>query len=148
MKTLFSLLFLTCILVLPADTEAQQSQEFGEFEVHYNALNTDLIPAQVAQAYRIKRSSSRALINITILRKTGEIQGTPVSARVKTNAANLTGQRRKIRMREIKEAEDAIYYIGELPIHNLETFYFTVEIQPEESTETFVLEFNQQFYTE
>lgn len=148
MKILLAVFILTCALLLSARTEAQQFKEFGEYEVHYNALNTSLISAQVAKAYSIKRSASRALINITVLRKTGDAMGTPVEARIKTNAANLTGQRRKVRMREIKEAEGAIYYIGQLPIHNLETFYFTVEILPENSSEAFVLEFNQQFYTE
>ena len=33
-----------------APLAAQQSQDFGEYVVHYNALNTNLIPPQVAQA--------------------------------------------------------------------------------------------------
>jgi len=58
------LLLFPCHLAL-----AQQSQDFGEYVVHYNALNTNLITPQVAQAYGIRRSSSRALLNITVLKK-------------------------------------------------------------------------------
>jgi len=148
MKIRISLLFLTSLMILSVEAKAQQFQEFGEYAVHYNALTSNLIPAQVAQAYGIKRSTSRALINITILKKIKDAPDTPVNARVTSSGTNLIGQRREIEMREIQEAEGAIYYIGELPVHNLETYNFTVEIQVKNETKIFVLQFMQQFYTE
>ena len=148
MKNLLSLLFLTAMLIVAADSEAQQSQDFGDYVVHYNALNTNLIPPQVAQGYGIKRSSSRALLNITILKKVMNNPGTPVRARVSASGTNLTGQRREIDIREIKDAEGAIYYIGELQVHNMETYNFTVEVQPDDESEPLSVKFQQQFFTE
>jgi hypothetical protein len=127
---------------------AQQSQDFGDYVVHYNALNANLIPPQVAQAYGIQRSSNRALINVTVLKKVMDTPGTPVKAEVAANGTNLTGQRREIELREINDSGGAIYYIGELPVHNMETYRFAISVQIEGEDEPLMVRFKQQFYTE
>jgi len=139
---------LAALLTISSTGQAQQSQDFGEFVVHYNALNTNLIPPQVAKGYGIKRSSSRALLNITVLKKVMDNPGTPVKATVSASGTNLTGQLREIDIREIKDVEGAIYYIGELTVHNMETYNFTVEVLPAGEQEPLIVKFRQQFYTE
>ena len=148
MKQLLSFLILLGVLTLADSSEAQQAQDFGDYVVHYNALNTNFIPPQVAKGYGIHRSSSRALLNITVLKKVMDNPGTPVKASVTASGINLTGQRREIDIREIKDTEGAIYYIGELPVHNLETYNFTVLVQPEGEADPLTVKFRQQFYTE
>ena len=148
MRILISLLFLSGFVLLSGDCLAQQSQEFGNYEVHYNVINSDLLPPQVAQGYGIKRSASRALLNITVMDNTSGDTGTPLEAKVTASAINLTGQRRSIEMREIKEPDGAIYYIGELPVANLETYNFSVLVELEGAAEPMELSFRQQFYTE
>lgn len=148
MKKLLTMLCLLVMFFLPPAALAQQSQDFGDYVVHYNALNTNLIPPQVAQGYGIKRSSSRALLNITVLKKVMDTPGTPVSASVTASGTNLTGQRRDIEIREIKDPEGAIYYIGELPIHNLETYRFSIAVAVDGEEEPLMVKFKQQFYTE
>jgi len=148
MKHIFSMIVLMALLGVSAPADAQQSQDFGDYVVHYNALNTNFIPPQVAQGYGIKRSSSRAILNLTVLKKVMDNPGTPVSAKVSASGTNLTGQLREIEIRELKDTEGAIYYIGEFPIHNLETYNFTVSVQPEGEAEPLLVKFRQQFYTE
>ena len=148
MKQLLAFLILLGILTLSDTSEAQQAQDFGDYVVHYNALNTNFIPPQVAKGYGIHRSSSRALLNITVLKKVMETPGTPVKASVTASGTNLTGQRREIALREIKDKEGAIYYIGEFPVHNLETYNFTVAVHPEGEADPLIVKFRQQFYTE
>ena len=149
MKKILSIIFVLGTFVISSEAEAQQSQDFGDYVVHYNALNTNFIPPQVAQGYGIKRSSSRALLNLTVLKKVMDNPGTPVSAKVTASGTNLTGQRRDIEIRELKDSEGgAIYYIGEFPIHNLETYNFKVEVEIEGEDEPLVVKFRQQFYTE
>ena len=126
----------------------QQSESFGKYEIHYNVLNADMIPAPVAQGYGIKRSSSRAIVNITVMDTSQGDFGKPVHAQVTTSTINLTGQRREVGMREIADSDNAIYYIGELPIHNLETYDFTITVMVEGEPKPFVLKFRQQFFTE
>lgn len=148
MIRLISTLSFCGLLVLCNVCLAQQSKTFGNFEVHYNVLNSNLLPPQVAQGYGITRSASRALLNITVLDKAGGEPGTPVEAKVSGSTLNLTGQRRDLEIREIKEGDGAIYYISELPIANMETYGFTVDVQVEGEPKPFRLEFRQQFYTE
>lgn len=148
MKKIVSILTLFGMLIYSVSSFAQQSQDFGDYVVHYNALNTNLIPPQVAQGYGIKRSSSRALLNVTVLRKVMNTPGTPVKAQVTAAGTNLTGQRRDIEIREINDQDEAVYYIGELPIHNMETYQFTIEVTVDGESDPLMVKFRQQFYTE
>jgi hypothetical protein len=148
MKYLLSMLFAVSLLSQTSVCQAQQSETFGKYAIHYNVINANLIPAQVAQGYGIQRSSSRALVNITVVDNERGESGTPLHAGVNTTTINLTGQRRDVEMREIVDPDGAIYYIGEMPVHNLETYNFTVQVQIEDEPKPFELKFRQQFFTE
>lgn len=135
-------------LFLSVGANAQQAQNFQDYTVHYNALSSSLISPEVAKVYGIRRSDSRALLNVSVLKNTGNALPTAVKATVTASARNLTGQTRKIEVREISEGDDAIYYIGELSVRNMETFNFTVMVTPEGQSKPFNVKFRQQFYTE
>ncbi len=141
-----TLVLLAALTSLPAI--AQQAQEFGEYIIHYNALNSSLITPEVAKAYSIRRSDSRALINISVLKNVENQLATAVKAKVTASGRNLTGQTRNVDMREIDEGDGAIYYIGELSVRNMETFDFTVVVLVEGQNKPFNVKFRQQFYTE
>ena len=139
MKTIILLAALTS---LPAI--AQQAKEFDDYTIHYNALSSSLITPEVAKAYGIRRSDSRALINISVLKSDGGAARAVVTA----TGRNLTGQTRNVDMREINEGDGAIYYIGELSVRNMETFDFTVLVTPQGNDKPYTVKFRQQFYTE
>ena len=141
-----TLILLAALTSLPAI--AQQAMEFGDYTIHYNALNASLITPGVAKAYGIRRSASRALINISVLKKDGMQATIAVKAAVTATGRNLTGQTRKIDMREINDGDGAIYYIGELSVRNMETFDFTVLVTPEGNVKPYTVKFRQQFFTE
>jgi hypothetical protein len=141
-----TLVLLTALTSLPAI--AQQAQEFGDYIVHYNALSSSLITPEVAKAYGIRRSDSRALMNISVLKNAEGQTAKPVKAKVTASGRNLTGQTRNVEMREIDDGDGAIYYIGELSVRNMETFDFTVVVSVEGQSEPFNVKFRQQFYTE
>ena len=148
MRQLLVVLTLLGALICYNVVRAQQSQDFGNYVVHYNALNTNLIPPQVAQGYGIKRSSSRALLNVAVLKKVMDTPGTPVGAKVTARGVNLTGQMRELQIREIKDSENAIYYVAEFPVHNLESYRFEINVAIEGEAEPLIVRFAQQFYTE
>ncbi len=141
-----TLVLLTALTSLPAI--AQQAQEFGDYIVHYNALSSSLITPEVAKAYGIRRSDSRALMNISVLKNAEGQTAKAVKAKVTASGRNLTGQTRNVEMREIDDGDGAIYYIGELSVRNMETFDFTVVVSVEGQSEPFNVKFRQQFYTE
>lgn len=134
-------------LLLPISASAENSKDFGEYVIHYNAMATDMVPPEVARKYRITRSQNRGMINITVLKKVLSSPGQPVHARVEVNALNLAGQGRAISMREIREG-NAIYYIGEFGVANEETLNFNIQARPEGSQETVEVRFSQDFYTQ
>ena len=147
MKTLLkTMVLLAALTSLPAI--AQQAQEFGDYIVHYNALSSSLITPEVAKAYGIRRSDSRALINVSVLKNVENQLAIAVKAQVTASGRNLTGQTRNVDMREIDDGDGAIYYIGELSVRNMETFDFTVVVLPEGQSKPFNVKFRQQFYTE
>ncbi|MEJ2515404.1 MAG: DUF4426 domain-containing protein [Gammaproteobacteria bacterium] len=122
-------------------------EDFGDYVVHFNAQSTSVLPPEVARAYGIQRSSNRAMLNISVLRKAPGSPGEPTAAAVDVDASNLTGQLKDLTLREIKEGE-AIYYIGEFPVANRETLIFDISVRPEGVNEPFRVRFRQQFYTD
>lgn len=147
MKKLFvALTFLVALSSLTAN--AQQSKQFGDYTIHYNALNSSLISPEAAKAYGIRRSDSRALINISVLKNMDGQSPKAVKAMVTASGRNLTGQTRVVEMREIDENGEAIYYVGELSVRNMESFDFTVMVTPEGQSKPYKVKFRQQFYTE
>jgi alkanesulfonate monooxygenase SsuD/methylene tetrahydromethanopterin reductase-like flavin-dependent oxidoreductase (luciferase family) len=143
MKTL---VMLTLMASLPAS--AQQAQKFGDYTVHYSAMNTSLLTPEIAKAYGIRRSDSRGMVNISVLKGDTEEAATAVKAMVTATGRNLTGQTRTLDMREIDDGDGAVYYIGELSVRNMETFDFTVEVTPNGNKKPYIVKFRQQFYTE
>ena len=99
------------------------SKDFGAYIVHFNALTTDQLHAEVAQQYGIVRSDNRPMLNVSILRKEDGGLPQPVSGQVTVAANNLTGQLKSGSLREVREQE-AIYYIGEYGIANGGTLIF------------------------
>jgi len=105
------------------------------------------LPPGATREYGIKRSKNRGMINVAVLNKIMGTAGKPVAADVTAVASNLTGQKRNINLREVREGT-AIYYIGDFPITHEEVLRFTVTVKPEGQADTYEVKFKQQFYTE
>jgi Domain of unknown function (DUF4426) len=125
---------------------AESSKDFGDYVVHFNALATDMLTPEVAREYHITRSQNNGMVNITVLKKVLGSPGQPVHAQVEVTATNLTGQTRKIDMREVREG-NAIYYIGVFGVTNEETVKFNVQIRPQGNLGYLMVDFSQDFYT-
>ena len=145
-KKIMSLLF-TVLIAASGASFAENSQDFGDYVVHFNALNTTSLPPSATHEVGIKRSRNRGMINIAVLNKTLGTENKPAAATVEAVATNLTGQKRTITLREVREGT-AIYYIGDFPITNEETLRFHVKVKPEGQGETYEVNFKQQFFTE
>ena len=58
--------------------------DIGTHIVHFSAQTTDQLPREIAQAYQIQRSPERAMLNISVIRKSDS--GMPLSSAA-TNAS-------------------------------------------------------------
>jgi hypothetical protein len=132
------------VLALPA--AAENSTLVGGYTVHHNALATDTLTPEIAQAYNIKRSPNRGMISVSVLENRPEGQPRAVPAEIEVVAANLTGQTREIEVRQIREG-NAIYYIGDFPVSHEETLNFTLSVKPEGVKQPYTAHFSQQFFT-
>jgi len=125
---------------------AEQSKTFGDYAVHYSTFTTDMLTPDVARVYNITRSKSRALMNISVLKKVMDTTVKPVRATVVASATNLSAQLKNLEVKEISD-QGAIYYIAEIPISDRETLNFNVTVTPEGEGSTYTLTFQQQFFT-
>ena len=134
----------------PVAAQAQESsatfQEFGDYEVHYNALRTDALGAEIARSYGIQRSANRVMLNIAILHKEGDhLPRKPVDGTVQVDAYNLNGQLKNMEIRRISEGE-AIYYIGEVSISGAEILVFDITVTPQGMSTPLRTKFKREFY--
>ena len=119
-------------------------QDFGDFQVHYNAVRTDELTAAVARAYGIERSANRVLLNVSLLRKEADGRTRPVDGTVSATAYNLNGQLKGLEMRRITEGA-ATYFIGEVGISGTEILVFDISVTPADRPGKFAVQFKREF---
>jgi hypothetical protein len=119
-------------------------QDFGDFEVHYNAVRTDELTPAVARAYGIERSANRVLLNVSLLRKGSDGRATPVDGTVTATAYNLNGQLKDLEMRRITEGS-SVYFIGEVGISGTEILVFDISASPQDRPEKYSVQFKREF---
>lgn len=134
-----------------APPTAQPSEEtfkdFQNYEVHYNALRTDSLTADVAKSYGIQRATNRVMLTVTALRKRADGQPrVPVEAQVDVDAYNLNGQLKGMEIRRVSEGE-AIYYIGEATISGSEILVFDIKVTPNGETTPLEVKFKREFFS-
>ncbi|HEX9875099.1 MAG TPA: DUF4426 domain-containing protein [Gammaproteobacteria bacterium] len=125
----------------------ENSRDFGDYVVHFNAISTDQLTPEIARRYDIVRSRNRAMLNVSIIKKEAGTPGRPVSGSVFATAVNLTGQQKDLSVREIRE-EEAVYFIGEVAIANAETLVFTIDVTPINEPSRFSVRYMKQFFVD
>ena len=135
------------LLLLSPFAAAENSAQFGDYTVYYNAFTSDTLQPSMARAYNITRSKNRGLLSVSILKKSLSPLGTPVKAKVNASATNLTGQLKNIIIREVQDGA-SVYYLSEFHVSHKEVLDFVLEVQPEGETAPFTVKFRQQFFTQ
>lgn len=124
-------------------TEATQT-DFGNIEVHYNAVRTDLLTPEVARAYAIERSPNVVLLNVAMLEKQAGGAPVPVDGAVTVAAYNLNGQLKSLEMRRVQEGP-SVYFIGEVGISSDEILVFNITAEPRSSGGRYDVQFKREF---
>lgn len=143
---LFTALFILALSITSSNSYAENSKEFGDYVIHYNAFRSDTISPEIAKQYGLPRANNRVLINIAVLKKVMNTTGKPTSSKVTGHASNLTGQLKKLDFKEITEG-NAIYYLAETKISDGEFLKFDLKITPEGESQSARLNFNKRFFT-
>ena len=130
-----------------AEPAEANSADIGDYVIHFSAQTTDQLSPEVARAYGILRSNNRAMLNVSIVRKS---DSQSVGGTVTVETVNLTGQLKNVTMRRIEEPGEtaAIYYIGETPVANRETLIFDIKVKPDGVSTSSDVRFKREFYTD
>jgi hypothetical protein len=147
-KGLLTTLVCLYAIIYSVNSEAGSSQVFGDYTIHYNAFNSNVLQPKMAEAYGIVRSKNRGMLTISVIKKEkGSPTGKAVHAAVTASASNLTGQFRSFNVREIDDG-DSIYYMSEFHVANEEMLDFVLQVLPEGETKVLTVRFRQQFFTQ
>ena len=136
---LFFALFSSCV-------SAENSKQFGDYVIHYNAFRSDTLTPEIAKAYSLTRRNNRMVVNITVQKKDGDASR-PVKAKVSGFASNLTGQIKELQFKEVHDGE-AIYYLAQSQVSNHETLKFDITATPAGESLVAKVKFKQKFYTD
>ncbi|MGB1092994.1 MAG: DUF4426 domain-containing protein [Oceanobacter sp.] len=134
------------MLLFAAVSWGEQKMVFGDYEVHYIALNTSFLTPEVSAAYNIPRSGKKGFFNISVLKKEKD-QPLPgaVSAKVEGSFKNLIGQSIPLTFKEVRET-GAIYYIADFEFEEDEVYRVSLDVTPEGFGKTFDVNFSQKMY--
>lgn len=135
MKSVAILLLLFCV-----STAHAEPVEWQGYMIYYSTFRSTLIPAEVAEAHGIVRSDGRIVTNITIRK-----DDSPIRARVEGTVTNLLNQLFSLEFEEVSEQE-AIYYLASQIVDETDTLRYRIEIQPEDSEESYTLQFTREYY--
>ncbi len=127
-------------LLVTGAVQAQQSSEFGDYEIHYSAMPTGALNAQIAQEYGILRSRTRGMIMLTLLR-----DGQTESGRIDILARDIDDELTEIGAQRITN-EGWVSYIGTFPVKAGEALTFEVTVYPHAGGGPLELAFRQTFY--
>jgi hypothetical protein len=143
-----TLLRLLILLTLTGTAQAEQVKGFGDLSVHYIALNSTSVPANVAADYDLDRGEKVALINIAGRRESGEPgDTTPVPLAVKGTVRNLLGQTITLTFQEVREP-GAIYYLATTRFTDREALRFELTVEDLERGERHPLSFQKTLWAQ
>jgi len=140
----------TLIFVLMAITplaQAQQSEMFGPFELHYSVVNTTFLDPKVAETYGLVRGEKRAILNLAVrehIEKGGEKVTEARAMELKGKTWDLI-QSQALEFQKVQEGS-AIYYIAEFKFIDEEWRFFEVYIRPEGADKTYTFKLKHQLY--
>lgn len=140
---LAGLILLTTTVAGPV--RAEQMIRFGDLEIHYIALNTTTLAADMAERYDVPRADNRALVNIAGRRVQADGTTEPAPLEIRGKVTNLLEQMEQLEFREIREP-GAIYYLETITFSDREMLRFSLEITDPATGETHPLEFRKELW--
>jgi hypothetical protein len=123
---------------------AQQSERFGPYELHYSVVNTTFLEPGVAATYGITRGEKRAILNLAVREHLANGGNEARGMLLKGRTWDLI-QNQFLEFQEVREGP-AIYYIAEFKFINEEWRFFEIDFRPEGAEQTYTFKFKHQLY--
>lgn len=139
-------LAVTLLLIISSLATAEQKKTFANYDVHYIAFNSTVVPPEVAKAYGITRGDNRGVVNISIRRQNSDGTDSPQRAMIKGSSTDLI-RRIELDFHEVIE-QGAIYYLAEFRYDNKDMRHFDIQVQPDANIAPYRLKFSQTLYND
>ena len=124
MKYLLTLL----ISLWTIQSQAQQSERFDQFELHYSIVYTTFLTAEIAAKFGIPRGKDKAMLTLSVRdAEAGDIEGRPMEIEGRTWDL-ITGGNMKVK--EVKEGRST-YYLVPFEFLDREYRFFEFTFTPE-----------------
>lgn len=133
------------LLLTPHLALAQQTANFGRFELHYSVVNTTFLDPKIATNYGITRGKNRAILNLALREKVGD-SSAPRAMTIQGRSSDLI-HKQDLVFREIRE-EASVYYIAEFTFINEEWRVFDIDFRPEGADTSHTFKFKHQLYSD
>ncbi|GED46122.1 hypothetical protein HME01_19740 [Vreelandella aquamarina] len=144
----FSLLTLLMGTLLSAtQAAAEQMVRVGEYEIHYNAIETRFLTSEVAQANSIQRSIGHGLVNVSVRERQPDGTTRPVNASVEGYVSDLTDTREPLSFRTVHDG-DATYHLATFTLRQDEPMRFNLDVRYDRNENPEPVSFIQRFYIE
>lgn len=139
MKYLLTLL----ISLWTIQSQAQQSERFDQFELHYSIVYTTFLTAEIAAKFGIPRGKDKAMLTLSVRdAEAGDIEGRPMEIEGRTWDL-ITGGNMKVK--EVKEGR-ATYYLVPFEFLDREYRFFEFTFTPEGANKAYNYKFQTQLW--
>ena len=139
MKYLLTLL----ISLWTIQSQAQQSERFDQFELHYSIVYTTFLTAEIAAKFGIPRGKDKAMLTLSVRdAEAGDIEGRPMEIEGRTWDL-ITGGNMKVK--EVKEGR-ATYYLVPFEFLDREYRFFEFTFTPEGTDKAYNYKFQTQLW--
>ena len=139
MKYLLTLL----ISLWTIQSQAQQSERFDQFELHYSIVYTTFLTAEIAAKFGIPRGKDKAMLTLSVRdAEAGDIEGRPMEIEGRTWDL-ITGGNMKVK--EVKEGR-ATYYLVPFEFIDREYRFFEFTFTPEGANKAYNYKFQTQLW--
>lgn len=143
---LISLALMLTGLTAPV-TANDRSEDFGDYEVHYNVFPSTFLTPEVAASNNLNRSRSIGVVNIAIMEKTDDGGLRTVPGQVEGKVLNDIRQARFLAFRRIQEG-DAVYFISEYQYRPSELMTFQITARPNGHDKDLRVRFSQELFND
>ena len=143
MKSLALLVLSLCLLAQPA--QAQLSEMFDRYELHYSVVNTTFLSPEVASSYNLVRGKDRAILNLAVREHLEDGSTVARSLQLKGRTWDLLQKTQTLEFQEVREGP-AIYSIAEFKFLSEEWRHFEVFFRPDGADRTYTFTLKHQMY--
>jgi hypothetical protein len=124
-------------------SQAQQSERFDQFELHYSIVYTTFLTAEIAAKFGIPRGKDKAMLTLSVRdAEAGDIEGRPMEIEGRTWDL-ITGGNMKVK--EVKEGR-ATYYLVPFEFLDREYRFFEFTFTPEGADKAYNYKFQTQLW--